>query len=290
MKVLVTGGRGFVGSHLLRRYAEMGQDAESYDLIDDQDARDLIGLVLAMRNCDTVIHLASNADIAAAAKYPMTDFDCGTVITATVVEACRISGVRNIVYFSGSGVYGDRGSSPLSESDGGLMPSSPYGASKLAGEALVSAYCHMFGMRGIALRPANIVGPDQTHGVGYDFINKLRADPERLEILGDGQQSKSYVSVGDVIQSIFVTLDKCNSPFSVYNVATNDYLTVREIADMTCRVLRVNPEYAFTGGRGGWAGDIPVVRLDTSAIRELGWKPGYTSKMAMWLALDAMAK
>ncbi len=289
MQVLVIGGKGFVGSHLMQKLCLMGIETAAYDLIDGQDARDLVGLTVAMRHFDTVIHLASNADISAATKCPTLDFDCGTVITQTVVEACRLSGVQNIVYFSGSGVYPDSGTKPLGESEGPLMASSPYGASKIAGEALVSAYCHMFGMRGIVLRPANIVGSDQTHGVGYDFISKLRKDPERLEILGDGTQSKAYIAVSDVIRAIFVALEKCQNPYSVLNVATLDYLTVREIADMASAVLNVKPTYEFTGGDRGWKGDIPVVRLDTTAIRDLGWKPSYTSKMAMRLALDAMA-
>lgn len=271
----------------------MGIEADSYDLIDGQDARDLVGLVLAMRGCDTVVHLASNADIAKAQKSPMVDFDCGTAITAIVVEAARLCGVKTIVYFSGSGIYGDQGSKSLSESDGGLV-TSPYAASKIAGEALVSAYCHMFSMRGIALRPANIVGPDQTHGVGYDFIRKLRAidwtcENPQLEILGDGNQSKSYVFIDDVIDAIFSVLSYVAGPFTAYNVATSDYLTVRAIARMTCEIMGVSPELKFGDTPGGWNGDVPVVRLDSSKLRGLGWHPQYNSHDAMQAALKAMA-
>lgn len=287
MRLLAIGGRGFVGGHLLQRCAEMGIEADSYDLIDGQDARDLVGLVLAMRGCDTVVHLASNADIAKAQKSPMVDFDCGTAITAIVVEAARLCGVKTIVYFSGSGIYGDQGSKSLSESDGGLV-TSPYAASKIAGEALVSAYCHMFSMRGIALRPANIVGPGQTHGVGYDFINKLRNDPTKLEILGDGAQSKSYISVDDVIDAVFVVLSHFEQPYVAYNVATTDHLSVREIAKMTCEILGVQPHLKFGDTPGGWNGDVPVVRLDSTRLRNLGWHPRHSSQEAMEIALKAM--
>jgi len=288
MNVLVCGGRGFVGTHLMNRLAHMGIETESYDITDGKDALDLLGLTLAMRGFDTVVHLASNADISAAVKSPTLDFDHGTAITQNVVEACRLARVQNIVYFSGSGIYGDQGTRPLSESEG-QMATSPYGASKIAGEALVSAYCYMFDMTGIALRPANIVGPHQTHGVGYDFINKLRADPERLEILGNGAQSKSYVAISDVVDAVLRTLCYISSPFEAFNVATLDSLTVTEIADMACDVLGVCPEYVFTGGDGGWRGDVPVVRLNTGKLRHLGWTNQKTSREAMWDALNAMA-
>ncbi len=161
-------------------------------------------LVDAMKGCATVIHLASNPDIARATTEPAIDFDAGTFLTHRVVEAMRLSGARRILYASGSGVYGDLGDLIVDEDHGPLLPISTYGASKLAGEALISAYAHMFGLTGCVFRFGNVVGPHQTHGVGFDFIRRLLKDPSHLRILGDGRQSKSYVHVRDVIDAVLL--------------------------------------------------------------------------------------
>jgi UDP-glucose 4-epimerase len=283
----VVGGRGFVGGHLCERLITAGAEVTSYDLIDGQDARDQMALFAAMRGHDTVFHLASNPDIAAGATHPEIDFYNGTAITSNVVEAARLCDVQTIVYMSGSGVYKSSGTTPLSEYEGCLEPSSPYGASKLAGEALVSAYCHMFGMRGIALRPANIVGPRQTHGVGYDFINRLQEDPDYLTVLGDGQQQKSYIHVDDLVDAVLTAYTYRYCPFSAYNVATQDTLFVWEIAHLAAEILGITPKIEYTGGKA-WVGDIPVVLLNTDKIRSLGWNNKRTSYEAMRHALESM--
>ena len=287
--VCVVGGAGFIGSHIVQRLRSLDIEVTVYDLQNNLDAHDIVALICALHGCDTVIHLASNADIAAASENPVIDFTEGTVITQNVVEAARLAGVRTIIYASGSGVYGDRVQDyPFAESDP-LEPNSPYGASKLAGEALVSAYCHMFNMRGLAFRFANVVGPGQTHGVGYDFINALKADKTRLRILGDGNQSKSYIAIPDVIDAVLLAEKKSKRTFDVYNVATQDALTVTEIAKMASEVMHAVPRLVFNGGSRGWPGDVPVVRLKTSRIRWLGWKNAMTSREAMQWALEAMA-
>jgi UDP-glucose 4-epimerase len=184
-----------------------------------------------MAGHDIVIHLASNPDIARAATEPEIDFYQGTALTNNVVEAMRRTGVRRILYASGSGVYGDLGELEVQEDYGPLIPVSTYGASKLAGEALISAYCFMFDLSGCAFRFGNVVGPRQTHGVGFDFVRRLRADPSRLSILGDGTQSKSYIHISDVVAAVLHANSYCMKPFETFNVATGDYITVTEIAE-----------------------------------------------------------
>ena len=221
----IAGGGGFIGSHFIDRLLA-SDDVERVTIYDnftsgerwhfahhdgdvrlqvvEGDVRDLTTLEPAMSGHDVVIHLASNPDIAAAITNPDIDFELGTLLTRCVVEAMRRNQVGRILYASGSGVYGDLGEVAPAEDYGPLEPVSTYGASKLAGEALIAAYAHMFGIRGCAFRFGNVVGPRQTHGVGFDFVRKLLTDPSRLEILGDGAQSKSYIYVGDVINAVLL--------------------------------------------------------------------------------------
>jgi UDP-glucose 4-epimerase len=241
-------------------------------------------LIEAMGGHDIVVHLASNPDIARAVSEPAVDFDLGTLLTHHVVEAARLAAVEQILYASGSGVYGDLGDTEAHEDHGPLLPISTYGASKLAGEALISAYCFMFGLTGRAFRFGNVVGPRQTHGVGFDFIHKLLDDPTRLAILGDGSQSKSYIHVEDVIDAVLTASRVDCGSFMTFNVATGDYITVKEIADLAVDCLGLDPgtvQYEFTGGDRGWKGDIPVVRLNTDRIRSLGWRCQRTSREAL---------
>jgi UDP-glucose 4-epimerase len=186
----------------------------------------------------------------------------------------RLAGVSRILYASGSGVYGDVGATEVDENFGPLIPISTYGASKLAGEALISSYCAMFGLTACVFRFANVVGSRQTHGVGFDFVRRLLKDPTRLVILGDGQQSKSYIHVSDVVQAILVAHRRSRREFDAFNVATGDYITVREIADLaieTLKLPRLSVAIEYTGGDRGWRGDVPVVRLRSDRIRSLGW-------------------
>ena len=193
----------------------------------------------------------------------------------------RTTSAKRILYASGSGVYGDLGTLEAAEDHGPLVPISTYGASKLAGEALIASYAFMFGLSGCAFRFGNVVGPRQTHGVGFDFARRLLAsaaageDPVRLQILGDGSQSKSYVHVHDVVRAVLTANARTTAPFAVYNVATGDYITVREIAALAVECVGLPPDrvtFAYSGGDRGWKGDVPVVRLDTGRIRGLGWR------------------
>ena len=311
-RFLVAGGAGFIGSAFVDRLLGPAGAAgvTVYDNFtsgrewhldphrDDArlrvvrgDIKDLDALCAAMAGHDVVIHLASNPDIARAMTEPTVDFHEGTLLTHNVVEAMRRCGVPQILYASGSGVYGDIGEVEAHEDHGPLIPVSTYGASKLAGEALIASYSFMFDLRGCVFRFGNVVGGRQTHGVGFDFVRSLLRDPTRLRILGDGRQSKSYVDVDDVIDAVLLALDATVEPFRAYNVATGDYITVREIADLAVEVVGRTPgevAYEFGGGDRGWKGDVPVVRLDTRRIRSLGWSNRLNSGEALRRSMTAM--
>ncbi len=252
-----------------------------------QESKDLL---CAMQGQELVVHLASNADISLAVSDPDIDFREGTDLARRVLEAMRKCGVHQLIYASGSGVYGEYHGVPFKETDE-CRPTSPYGASKLAGEAMIRAYCHMFDMRADVFRFANVVGPRQTHGVGYDFIRRLKADPTRLKILGDGTQRKSYVHIDDVVRAVTMAYQAHTTGFNAYNVATDDAITVEEIAHMAVRLVVEDGEpvtFEHSGGDRGWKGDVPVVALNTDKIKRLGWRPVRTSEEAMHAAMTAM--
>jgi UDP-glucose 4-epimerase len=304
-RFLIAGGAGFIGSHFTDYLLGEG-DAAGVTLYDNfssgrewhyahhagdprlrvvrGDVEDTEALARAMTGHDVVIHLASNPDIARAAREPTVDFWQGTALTNSVVEAMRISGAARLLYASGSGVYGDLGTHEAQEDHGPLVPVSTYGASKLAGEALIASYTYMFGLRACAFRFGNVVGPRQTHGVGFDFARRLLQSPSSLRILGDGTQSKSYVHVSDIVRAVMTAHRGTREAFQVYNVATGDYITVREIAELAVECVglaRDRVTFEYTGGDRGWKGDVPVVRLDTARIRGLGWRCALGSREAL---------
>jgi UDP-glucose 4-epimerase len=308
----IIGGAGFIGSHFTDRLlADRATEAVTlYDNFSSGrawhyanhendrrlrvvrgDVKDLPALAGAMRGHDAVIHLASNPDIARAATEPDIDFREGTFLTQQVVEAMRTTGAARLLYASGSGVYGDLGLIEAREDHGPLIPVSTYGASKLSGEVLIASYCAMFGLRACAFRFGNVVGSRQTHGVGFDFVRRLLADPTRLRILGDGSQSKSYIHVDDVVNAVLLAREKTVKPFEVYNVATGDYITVTEIAELAADVVGVprrDVTFEYAGGDRGWKGDVPVMRLNTDRIKSLGWTCRRTSRQALCISMGSM--
>lgn len=311
-RFFIAGGAGFIGSHFTDRllcdrtveavtlYDNFSSGREWHYAHHQNDARlqvvcgdvkNLAALERTMAGHDVVIHLASNPDIARAAVEPDIDFREGTCLTQQILEAMRCTRTPRLLYASGSGVYGDLGDYEAAEDFGPLIPISTYGASKLAGEALIASYCAMFGMNACVFRFGNVVGARQTHGVGFDFLRRLSTQPDRLRILGDGNQSKSYIHVEDVVEAVLLAHNKGSKPFEVYNVATGDYITVSEIAQLAVEVAGLAPDqvrFEYTGGDRGWKGDVPVVRLNTGRIRALGWTPRRASRQALCVAMHSM--
>jgi UDP-glucose 4-epimerase len=311
-RFFVVGGAGFIGSHFVDHLLGEGEAAKVtiYDNFSSGrewhyaahqgDARfsvargnveDIPALRAAMDGHDVVIHLASNPDIARAATEPDIDFWQGTALTNAVVEAMRVTSAKRLLYASGSGVYGDLGQLEIPEHQPSLLPVSTYGASKLAGEALIASYTFMFGLSGCAFRFGNVVGPRQTHGVGFDFARRLLQDPSELRVLGDGSQTKSYVHVSDIVAAVLRAHTSTKQRYDVYNVATGDEISVKAIAELAVECVGLTPgsvRFAYTGGDRGWKGDVPVVRLNTDKIRALGWKCGHSSRSALKRAIEAM--
>ena len=311
-RYFLAGGAGFIGSHFTDRLLAnpVTQAVTLYDNFTSGrawhyahheadrrlrvvrgDVKNLSDLAGAMQGHEVVIHLASNPDIARAATEPDIDFREGTFLTQQVVEAMRLTGAPRLLYASGSGVYGDLRLLEASEDHGPLLPVSTYGASKLAGEVLIASYCAMFGLRACAFRFGNVVGSRQTHGVGFDFVRRLLADPTRLPVLGDGSQSKSYIHVEDVVNAVLLAHEKTAKPFEVYNVATGDYITVTEIAELAVEAMELEPgsvRFVYSGGDRGWKGDVPVVRLNTDRIKSLGWTCRRTSRQALCVSMSSM--
>jgi UDP-glucose 4-epimerase len=310
-KYFITGGAGFIGGHLTNHLLSIGSSVTVYDNLSnghkwhigknlsnpnlkiiEADVRDEEILTKAMPGHDVVFHLASNADIARAVTDPDIDFSNGTLLTRCVLEAMRKSGVKQIVFTSGSGVYGEVPTTPVTEDFSPMIPVSTYGAQKLASEALISAYSFMFDIRGMVFRFANVVGPQQTHGVAYDFLLKLTRTPDLLKIMGDGTQSKPYIHVTDVINAFMTILEGEGSGkvgYEYYNVASTDFLTVNEIADLVCKQMGLqNVQYEYSGGSRGWKADVPFYRLNTAKIRSKGWSNKFDSRDAVLDAVDSM--
>jgi UDP-glucose 4-epimerase len=298
----VIGGAGFIGSHFVDKLMETGHrvkvidnlcsgslsritghlQASNFEFV-EINVEDTARLVEAIKGSEIVIHLASNPDIARAAVEPRIDFVQGTVLTESVAEASRVTGVRQVLYASGSGVYGDMGNELLSETSP-LRPISTYGASKASGELLLESYSYMFEMQSIAFRFANVVGARQTHGVGYDFVNRLQKDKQNLYILGNGEQSKSYVHVSDIVKGVLLASDKVQSRFDVFNISTPDYITVNEISEIALEELNIDKnqiQITYSGGDRGWRADVPVVRINSEKISKIGWSHSYNSQEAI---------
>jgi UDP-glucose 4-epimerase len=312
-RFFIVGGAGFIGSHFcdtLLADPEVGavtvydsfQSGKRWHIahhLENKRFQVVHGLVedigeleKAMVGHDVVIHLASNPDIARAAVEPDIDFQAGTLLSNNVIEAMRRARTpRRILYASGSGVYGDTGDQAAHEDYVPMQPISTYGASKLAGEAMISAYAYMFDLSGISFRFGNVVGPRQTHGVGYDFVRKLEKNPQELHILGDGCQLKSYINVKDVVNAVLKAHLTVKKRYECFNVATGDYVTVTEIAEMACAAMGLDAKkvnFIYAGGDRGWKGDVPIVRLGLERIASIGWKCRQPTRSALQEALVAL--
>ncbi|MEC8086118.1 MAG: NAD-dependent epimerase/dehydratase family protein [Pseudomonadota bacterium] len=300
MKYFLTGGAGFIGSHIAEKLLKETSTQKVYiydnfssstehnlDFISDTrliihqgDLCDREKLASALNeDVDIVFHLAANPDISKAESNPSLDFEQGTILTNNLLEVIRLKKIKRIIYTSGSGVYGEK-DIDFDENYGPLIPISPYAANKIASEALISSYSHMFNICAVVFRFANVVGKRQTHGVGYDFIHKLNDNKYKLDVLGDGNQCKSYIHIDDVIKGIFAVIDSDNHTlYDVYNITTNDSITVKDIAKIAIEVNGMtDTEINYLGGDRGWNGDVPKIKFNSNKIRNrYKWHNRYSS-------------
>ncbi|MDG1540089.1 MAG: NAD-dependent epimerase/dehydratase family protein [Candidatus Thalassarchaeaceae archaeon] len=298
---LVTGGAGFIGSHLVDALVEQGKEVRVMDNFSSGreeflahhegsgsvevyrgDLLDQEAVITAMEGIEAVHHLAANPDIRLGTEVTDTDLRQGTVATYNVLEAMRVSEVGRISFASSSAVYGEAGVMPTPEDYGPVMPISLYGASKLASEALITAWAGTFGAQGYIHRFANIVGPRGTHGVIFDFIHKLKRDPARLEVLGDGNQEKSYMSAHDCVKSMLHVIDLGEEGPVLNNLGTGDTCSVSRIAEIVIEESGLEGvSIDYTGGRRGWAGDVPKTYLDVTKLLGTGFEPTAMSEQAV---------
>jgi UDP-glucose 4-epimerase len=302
LKILVTGAAGFIASSLIPRLLARGDEVLGIDnfflgkraylakhppfAFHEFDLLDLDRLVAVMRDFrpERVWHLAANSDISFGTKY--TDFDLkgGTLVTYNVLEAMRRTDVKEIVFSSSGAVYGEPTVMPTPEAYGPILPISLYAASKVACETLITAFAHNYEIRAWIYRFGNIVGPNPTHGVIHDFVLRLREDPTRLVVLGDGSQAKPYVYVDDCLDGMEFGIEYARESVNVYNLAVDDQTTVREITDWTIEAMGIDPasiRVEYGQGPRGWRGDVAQVRLDTRRMTALGWRPRLSSREAV---------
>ncbi len=299
-RYFITGGAGFIGSHLADRlvqdsyvtvydnlssgkieFIKHNIGRENFNFIQG-DVLDLNTLRSAIAGHDVIFHLAANPEVRAGITDTDLDLKEGTGATYNVLEAMRLNSIHKLVFTSSSTVYGDAGTSLASEEHVSLKPISLYGASKVASEALISAFSHLFDIEACCFRLANVIGGRLTHGVIFDFINKLKRDPSHLEILGDGKQQKPYIHVSDTVEAFLFGLEHSVDGMNVYNIGPDSSTSVTSIAEIVANTMGLKQvNFEFTGGRQGWRGDVPQVRLDVSKMKHLGWQPRYTSDEAV---------
>ena len=290
--MLVTGAAGFIGSALVDRLLAAGHQLVGFDnfstgrerFLEDAmrspqfqivrgDLSDIATLTAVMDGVDVVFHLAANADVRFGTNYPTRDLEQNTICTSNVLEAMRITGTKRIVFSSTGSVYGDASVIPTPENAPFPIQTSLYGASKLACEGLISAYCEGFGFTAYIFRFVSILGERYTHGHICDFYNQLQNDPTRLKVLGNGRQRKSYLYVQDCLDAIFVALEKAGGQVNLFNLGTDEYCEVNDSISWIAEHLQLQPHLEYTGGERGWVGDSPFIFLDCNRIQALGWKP-----------------
>ncbi len=292
MKALVTGAAGFIGSALVDRLLADGHEVTGFDNFSTgrelflqnalqspgfglvrADLLDKAAIAAAMKGADIVFHLAANADVRFGTDHPTRDLEQNTICTSNVLEAMRITGTKRIVFSSTGSVYGDATVFPTPENAPFPIQTSLYGASKLACEGLISAYCEGFGFQAYIFRFVSILGERYTHGHIYDFYQQLLADPTRLKVLGNGRQRKSYLYVQDCLNAIFIALEKAGGKVNIFNLGTDEYCEVNDSISWIVNHLGLKPALEYSGGERGWVGDSPFILLDCQTIRALGWKP-----------------
>ena len=305
MKAFVTGGAGFIGSHLVDKLMSRGDSVTVYDNLSsgnkqfleshinnknfrliEADLLDIDNIKKEIKNHDTVFHIAANPFVRLGEKQTRLDLDQGAVATYNLLESMRANDVKKIVFSSSSVVYAETPPIAIPETYGPTLPISLYGAGKLAAEGLISAFCGTFGFQAWIYRFANVVGIRGTHGVIVDFIDKLKKNPKELEILGDGKQQKPYLHAIEVCDGIIHGLEQSNEQVNLFNLGVDSNTTVTRIAEMVVEEMGLaDVDFKYTGGKRGWAGDVPRFQLDATKINKLGWKAKNTSDEAVRKAI-----
>ena len=311
MRALVFGGAGFIGSGLAEKLLSEGSEVTVFDSLytgkmgnlsgcsgkkgfkfikgDMRHLEEVKKAVSELGSEDIIYHLAANADIRGGMENTFMDFEYNAITTYNALEAMRLADVKKIVFTSSSAVYGEPTVYPTPESYGPLRPTSLYGASKIAAEGYASAFCETFGMQSWIFRFVNILGAKNNHGVVGDFIRKLKKDPKRLEILGNGKQRKSCLHVSDCLSGIEAGVRGGKESVNFFNIGNDDWVYVDQIADQVVAAMGLaNVKYEHTGGERGWKGDMPFVFLDNKKLKACGWKPSMGSKQAVLRAAKEM--
>ena len=304
-RCFVTGAAGFIASHLVEELLAKGYTVTGYDNLRweqkrwterwlkeprftfvQEDLLDLPALTGAMRDHSIVFHLGASADVRKGTEETRLDLDNCTIATYNVLEAMKANEVKKILFWSSGTVYGEAPVQPTPETVGPNLPISLYGSAKLACEALISAYCHLFDMRAWIFRCGQIVGARMGRGVLHDLIDKLQRNPSELEVLGDGHQVKSYLLIEEMLDAVFFTLQHVNeNQCEVLNLANESPLTVANVAQAVKEEMGLNDaRIRYTGGRRGWPGDVPEIRFDMGKMRRLGWEPKHTSAESVRIA------
>jgi len=305
--VVVTGGAGAIGSVLVRSLLGRTSEVRVIDNLSGgkrehlppstdmtkvdltvADLKDPASFAHLFRGVSTVWHLATNPDVRRGLKEPRLDLEEGTIVTANVLEAARRNDVPRVAFSSSSVVYGYPTVIPTPEEYGPLEPQSLYGASKLACEGLLTAYAHTFGVRAHVFRFANIIGPNMTHSILPDFFEKLRRDPTRLEVLGNGRQAKSYLRAEDCVAGMLLATERTSAAVNLFNLGNTDQITAREIGEKVVAAHGGRARIECTGGDRGWVGDVPVQFLSIRRINALGWHPRWNSGQAIDRTIEEM--
>lgn len=292
MRVFVTGCAGFIGSNLVDRLLKMGEEVVGYDNFSTgryeflaealkcprfalirEDILNLEALTKAMQGCHFVHHLGANADVRFGLQHPRKDLEQNALATSNVLEAMRANGIRGIAFSSTGSIYGEPDFFPTPESAPFPTQTSFYGASKLAAEGLIEAYCEGFDFQGYIFRFVSILGERYSHGHVFDFYKSLRANGHELFVLGDGHQRKSYLYVQDCLDAMMVAIEKSREKVNIFNLGTDEYCEVNDSIAWITEYLGLNPKLRYAGGKRGWVGDSPFIFLDCRKIRELGWVP-----------------
>ena len=305
MKAFVTGGAGFIGSNLVDRLLARGDEVVAYDNLStgrreflrdassnprfalvEGDILDGAAMSAAMRGADFVFHLAANADVRFGTEHPQRDLEQNTIATFRVLEAMRENGIKRVAFSSTGSIYGEPTVFPTPEDAPFPVQTSLYGASKLACEGLISAYCEGFGFSGWIFRFVSILGERYTHGHVFDFYKRLRSDPAALTVLGNGKQRKSYLYVQDCIDAIFLATERAETKTTILNLGTDEYCHVNDSIGWITGALGIAPKLSYTGGERGWIGDSPFIFLDCARMRRLGWAPKLSIQQGILRTLD----